>query len=247
MNKKKPEILSNVSDRDKALLFLLLSILFLAFAYFFVFKGYMEKTEQVRSENTDLEYYISELDQKLEKKDEILADIKTYDEDRAKVVDRFAPDYTIEKANVIIADMEEATGVFFDSVGFSMKNLYFSQEESESAGLIQRESVISTSSFAQAGVPEKEYPKLTGYCTEVNVNYSVTNADFDKMIAYVNEQSDKMSIKTISVTVDESNGDLTGSMVLCLYSADGTDKTYEAPNDLNVSTGVANIFGAKKK
>ena len=69
MKNKKKVATSNISERDKKLLFILGAILVLAGAYFFVFRTYTEKTDEYVEKNQNIENYIKELDSKIANKE----------------------------------------------------------------------------------------------------------------------------------------------------------------------------------
>lgn len=245
MKSKKANIMSNVSERDKKLLFIFGSILVLAAAYFFAFRPNMEKADEIKAKNVELDAYIQELNVKIEQEEAKKAEIVTYNNSRAEVLDRFSGGVTHEKAIKILADLEKETGLQDSQVTLAINNVFFSQEEAMGNGVIAKENVQSLSSIAVAGTPSQTYNPLTGYKSTLTLEFACSDQELTDVIDFINEYDEKMAMDDITVGFDASTGKLTGTLTFSLYSASNIEKEYEAPVIDDVRLGVSNIFGAK--
>lgn len=245
MKKKKNSVLSNVSERDKKLLFLLGAIIALAMAYFFAFRPNMEKADEYSDKNEGLRSYIVELDEKIANEETKKAEIVTYNNERSAILDRFAGGMSHELAIDLLADLENETEFEAMNVTLSVNDLFFNQQESENNVLIAPEEISSVSSIAVEGHSDQEYTKLTGYKTSLTVEFACTDEQLRDATDFINGYDDKMSVESITVGYDETTGGLTGTMVICMYAVDGNDKEYEEPTIDNVTLGVTNIFSQK--
>lgn len=249
--KKKNNVMSNITERDKMLLYILFSILVLAMAYFLVFRPNMDKASETNAKNEELKYYITELDQKIAHQEEKEAAIATYNQDRIGILNRFFGGMTDEKAIFIVADMMEKTGLTSEQIGISVNNVYFSQEEAMNNNLIQKENTSSVSTIAVQGVPEQSYDMLTGYKTTMAIDFACSDDELTAVVDYINEYKEKLAIDNIEVGYDETTGRLSGTITVCMYSGDGivdaegNPKTYEEPEWKDMTRGVASLFGAK--
>ena len=249
--KKKNNVMSNITERDKMLLYILFSILVLAMAYFLVFRPNMDKASETNAKNEELKYYITELDQKIAHQEEKEAAIATYNQDRIGLLNRFFGGMTDEKAIFIVADMMEKTGLTSEQIGISVNNVYFSQEEAMNNNLIQKENTSSVSTIAVQGVPEQSYDMLTGYKTTMAIDFACSDDELTAVVDYINEYKEKLAIDNIEVGYDETTGRLSGTITVCMYSGDGivdaegNPKTYEEPEWKDMTRGVASLFGAK--
>lgn len=249
--KKKNNVMSNITERDKMLLYILFSILVLAMAYFLVFRPNMQKASETNAKNEELKYYITELDQKIAHQEEKEAAIANYNQERIGILNRFFGGMTYEKAVLIIADMMEQTGLEAEQIGITVNDVYFSQEEAMNNNLIQKENTSSVSSIAVQGVPEQSYDLLTGYKTTMGIDFSCSDDELTSVVDYINDYKEKLAIENIEVGYDETTGELAGTITVCMYSGDGVvdeegnPKTYEEPEWKNMTRGVANLFGAK--
>ncbi|MBQ1688712.1 MAG: hypothetical protein II073_05490 [Lachnospiraceae bacterium] len=249
---KKKNIVSNVSERDKMLLYILFSILILAVAYFLVFKPCMSKAAEYQDKNKELKLYITELDAKIAGQAEKEALIKEYNDHRTEVLNRFFGGMTHEKAIVILADLAKEVGLKYEEMGIAVNEVYFNQEEAMANNVIQKENTSSVSTIAVQGTPEQTYDKLTGYKTTLTVDFACSSDELKKTIDFINDYDEKIALDSIVVGYDETTGKLAGTMVICMYSgegivdADGNPKAYEAPDTGKISSGVVNIFGSKE-
>ncbi len=245
MKKKKNSALSNVSERDKKLLFLLGAILVIAVAYFFVFRSNMSKADEYKEKNEGLRSYIVELDNKIANEETKKVEIVEYNNKRSEILDRFAGGMSHELAIKLLADLEEKTEVTSTQVTLSVNDIFFDQQEAENNLVIAPEEISSVSSIAVEGTSEQEFTKLIGYKTSLTIEFACTDEQLRAATDFINEYDEKMSVESLTVGYDETTGGLVGTMVICIYAVDGNDKEYEEPIIDNVISGVTNIFGQK--
>lgn len=248
MNKKKKSIMSNVSERDKKLLFVFGSILVLAASYFFVFSPNQQKSSEIEQENTDLQAYITQLDGFIENEETKKQEINVFNEKIDTLLANFPGGMTHQKAIATIADLEDTTGFFTSQDTFSVNNVFFDQATEKANGtLVIPDEIDMTSAYALQGTSEQVYPDIIGYKTTITVSFTCTDKQFSDVLDYINNNKEKMSVESVTVGYDEASGNLTGSMNICMYSVTGIDdKVYEEPELPDVSLGVVNIFGSKE-
>lgn len=248
MNKKKASALSNVSERDKKLLFTLGTILVLALSYFFVFSPNQEKADEVKTLNKEKKAYVTELDGKIVNEPTKRAEITTFKNDRETILARFPGGMTHEKAIKILADLEKDTDIFSYQVALAVNAIFFNQAEARANNTVpvEKENIASTSSVAVVGKVEETYPDIVGYKTVLTLAFNCQSEELTKALDFINSYEDKMSVDNITVGFDESTGGLVGTMNLCMFAVDGVENEYEEPTTEGVDLGVVNIFGSKK-
>lgn len=248
MNKKKPSALSNVSERDKKLLFTLGTILVLALSYFFVFSPNQEKADEVKTLNKEKKAYVTELDGKIVNEETKRAETTTFKNDRETILSRFPGGMTHEKAIKILADLEKDTNVFSSQVALAVNAIFFNQSEARANNTVpvENENIASTSSVAVVGKVEETYPDIVGYKTVLTLSFNCQAEELTKALDFINGYDDKMSVEDITVGFDDSTGGLVGTMNLCMFAVEGVDNEYEEPTTEGVDLGVVNIFGSKK-
>lgn len=68
-----------------------------------------------------------------------------------------------------------------------------------------------------------------------------------RAVKYINNQTGRMTVDNVSATFDSETGNLSGTMVVNLYSMSNTGTTYQTPDAGNVKHGTKNIFGTIEK
>lgn len=129
MNKKKPSTLSNVTERDKKVLYVLGTLLVLSLSYFFIFSPNQKKADVVKAENKEKKAYVVELDAKIANEATKTAEITTFKNDRQEILSKFPGGMTHEKAIKILADLEKETDIFSSDVSLAVNNIFFNQAE----------------------------------------------------------------------------------------------------------------------
>lgn len=253
MNNKKKGIMSNVSERDKKILFLLGAILVLAMAFFFVFSPNQKKSAELSEENEQLEKYVAELNSMWENADKKNSEIITYNEKRETLLAKFPAGMTYEKVISILYDLEEKTDLYTTQDTISLNSLFFDQADAKTNNTVpvdtSEDQVVDSPYAVQVDANKiQTYNDIMGYKTTLTVAFSCTDQELTDAFDYINENADKMSVETVTVGYDESTGNLSGTMNISLFALAGglEDRGYEAPEISSISQGVKNIFGSQE-
>lgn len=253
MNNKKNNIMSNVSERDKKILFLLGSILVLALAYFFVFTPNQTKSSELSEENEQLEKYVAELDRMWENADQKNSEIITFNEKREALLTKFPAGMTYEKVISILYDLEEKTDLYTTQDTISLNTIFFDQADARTNNTVpintSDDDVVSSPYAIQVEEGKiQKYNDIATYKTTLTVAFSCTDQQLTDAFDYINENADKMSVETVTVGFDESTGNLSGTMNISFFAIrDGLEsQTYEAPSISGITEGVKNIFGSQE-
>lgn len=253
MNNKKKNIMSNVSERDKKILFLLGSILVLAMAYFFVFAPNQTKSSELSEENEQLERYVAELNSMWENADKKNGEIIEYNQKREAILAKFPAGMTYEKVISILYDLEEKTNLYTTQDTISLNTVFFNQAEAKTNNTVPidtKEDDVVTSPYAVQVDESKiqKYNNIMGYKTTLTMAFSCTDQELTDAFDYIHENADKMSVETVTVGFDESTGNLSGTMNVSLFAIAGglESQTYEAPAISGITEGVKNIFGSQE-
>ncbi|HHV12647.1 MAG TPA: hypothetical protein GXX75_20435 [Clostridiales bacterium] len=222
----------NISERDKKLLLILLSLLILAGAYFLVYQKNMKQVQEVSAANEELRTRVEELSQMQAQADTKQAEMKEFSREIAEIEAKFP--LTVSQADAIVTldELERAAGMKISSSGFNMNQRFY----------------LSGLADPEAGAGTEQTPaadRLQGFKSTVTISYQTTYEGLKQAIDYINGNQDRMTIGDLSVTYDTSTGNLMGSMTIHMYSilVPDTDKTYEPPALDRIGTGRDNIFG----
>lgn len=66
-------------------------------------------------------------------------------------------------------------------------------------------------------------------------------------VKYINSEAGRMTVNSISASLDSSTGKLSGTVSVNLYSMSNTGSSYVSPDAGNVKLGTHNIFGTLEK
>jgi hypothetical protein len=84
---------------------------------------------------------------------------------------------------------------------------------------------------------------MTGLQSSIIITFQTTYPKFKKVLEYISEYPEKISVSNATLSYDSSTGDLLAAMTITRYSLTGTGKTYEDPYIGDISIGTDNIFG----
>lgn len=89
---------------------------------------------------------------------------------------------------------------------------------------------------------ENGTPSCQLWYIPVTTTYEVNYLSLKQLINAVTEDGEKKSLEEVSVTYNEENGILSGTLTSNFYYLSGTDETYSTPDVAGVPTGTSNPF-----
>lgn len=250
-----------LSPKDTRMVLFLLGVVLVACAYFFVFRGNVSKAEEKNTSNAELQKTLDELIDLESKKAATEEDTKLKQAEMREIINQFPSELTQEKVISIVDDMEEKTGVRFPSISMEMNVQFFpdpavmaaEQAAQEQAAQEQAEGEApaegETPAEGEAVLEETKIPDdiittdgLLGYVSIITLGYTGDYSNIKKMINYINNHEDKMRIDSINFGFDNSSGELSGTVIISMYSMYGNGKEYVAPKIKNVSIEIETLF-----
>lgn len=225
-----------LSEKDRKTLFIFLSLVVIACTFFFVYLPNTNKADSIDKETEDLEVQLQMYqNQELQVK-ELQNEIKRFDEENKKVLLKFPNFLTEERAIRVIRDMELDSNIDVDSVDFSSLLQFYTSAGSE--GTPMSESGLEPGSTEDAG-----NSALNGYKMSLNLTFVAKYEDVKKMIKFINDYEESMSIESMSLSYDNSTGDLSGTMDISMYCVPNGGTDYKIPDFGDIPIGVNNVFG----
>lgn len=245
-----------MSNRDKMMLYILGAFAILALVYFFVFAKLNEKKATLVAENATLQTEVSELETMDAQKDAVLEDTKEHQQMIADVLSKFPSDVRVQNVIYDLNEMYESIpDVNISSEGYNMNELFYTAAGSVEEGAVSADAADGTTiqktqeasiAAVTADTPASEVvsaaANYTGYKSTITVAFTAPYASLKKVVDYINNSEDRMTITDISMTKSDDTVDLTCSMTICMYSITGTGELYEQPEIKNDNAGVNNIF-----
>lgn len=237
-----------ISEKDKRLLFLLFSLIFVACSYFFVYLPNLKKAEVINTENETLQAKLNELTTMAAKE----GDVKTQTQEMTNKIGEleleFPAQINTEDVIITLNDIEETAQIKITSAEFTMNQVLstpVAEPVPQTTPDATTESTPATNTATATGDQGKtaDTTALTGYKTSVIVSFQATYDGLKKTIDYVSNNKNRMVINDLSTAYDSTTGNLSGTMTINFYSVSGMNKEYSAPNVPGIETGVDNIFG----
>lgn len=90
---------------------------------------------------------------------------------------------------------------------------------------------------AESGIPSCQL-----WYIPITTTYEVNYLSLKQLVNAVTEDGEKKSLEEVSVTYNEENGILSGTLTSNFYYLSGTDQTYTTPDVAGVPTGTSNPF-----
>ncbi len=259
-----------VSMRDKKILLMFIGILVFFVGWYFGYRPQMEKADQIEDLNGALEEQLQDLLELAENKDFYVSETASIKEKISEYISEFPADVRPEDGIVLANKMENELGFQITNVGVGEKEFVASLDGSSEEDLAQSQdqtmseqanaqtqeqidNIEGTDSQAEADLQnasdaavadqssDSQVPVL--YRTQVTLQFNGTYAGLKKAVLYVADQSGRMTLDNVNASYDTSTGNLTGTIIVNIFSMSGTERTYTEPDAGSVAYGTDNIFG----
>lgn len=259
-----------VSMRDKKILLMFIGILVFFVGWYFGYRPQMEKADQIEDLNGALEEQLQDLLELAANKDFYVSETASIKDKISEYISEFPADVRPEDGIVLANKMENELGFQITNVGVGEKEFVASLDGSSEEDLAQSQdqtmseqanaqtqeqidNIEGTDSQAEADLQnasdaaaadqssDSQVPVL--YRTQVTLQFNGTYAGLKKAVLYVADQSGRMTLDNVNASYDTSTGNLTGTIIVNIFSMTGTDRTYTEPDAGSVAYGTANIFG----
>lgn len=238
---------------DIQLLIALLGILIAVCAYFFVYKKYMEKSDAMDSRNAELSAEVTRLETLNVNKETYLENTVKMKNYIAEFETHFPADILPEDSIMTVKHLEDNTRTKVASLSFGGTSEVLYQVQTPVQEAVQnpaapgtQAAASETAEAAASSVVETDaavYPDTKLYDVPVSISIECTYDDFKGLVRYIYAQNNRMSIRGVNISYNESQGKLSGNMTLDTYYLLGTDKAYVEPEIPNMKLGVDTIFG----
>ena len=259
-----------VSMRDKKILLMFIGILVFFVGWYFGYRPQMEKADQIEDLNGALEEQLQDLLELAANKDFYVRRQHQSKDKISEYISEFPADVRPEDGIVLANKMENELGFQITNVGVGEKEFVASLDGSSGEDLAQSQdqtmseqanaqtqeqidNIEGTDSQAEENLQnasdaavadqssDSQVPVL--YRTQVTLQFNGTYAGLKKAVLYVADQSGRMTLDNVNASYDTSTGNLTGTIIVNIFSMSGTERTYTEPDAGSVAYGTDNIFG----
>lgn len=258
-----------LSDSDKRLLVVFLAIIIVACSYFFIFTKSMSKSAEIEEQNDKDRATVQQMEAMEANLPNVRANIKTLKKREAAIIEKYPADLKTEKVIEILQSIEANCDDFhISNITFLMGSPMLSTDDTadgaaesgtsdtEASGTDTQVASTETADTQAADTQTADTQasnggttvgnnsnQVRGYYASIGIAYEVSYAGLKKMIQYVNEYPDRMTISDFQSAFDSETGKLSGNMTINMYYMMNTGKEYIPPEFEGVSKGVSNIFG----
>ena len=230
----------------------------------------MEKADQIEDLNGALEEQLQDLLELAANKDFYVSETASIKDKISEYISEFPADVRPEDGIVLANKMENELGFQITNVGVGEKEFVASIDGSSEEDLAQSQdqtmseqantqtqeqidNIEGTDSQAEEALQnasdaavadqssDSQVPVL--YRTQVTLQFNGTYAGLKKAVLYVADQSGRMTLDNVNASYDTSTGNLTGTIIVNIFSMSGTERTYTEPDAGSVAYGTDNIFG----
>lgn len=259
----------NISMRDKKLLLMFSGVAVFGLGWFFGYRPQMEEAANIEAANKPLEERLSDLLELAGNRDFYISETENAQNKINEYVSKFPSDVKEENGIVLAQNIENSLGMQISNVGIATKEFVASIDGSTEEEIAEQNETMSEQANSQTreqideieGTDSKAAEELQNasdiaaaqadstsqtpvlYRTQDTLEFTGTYANLKDVVAYLAEQTGRLTVDNMNASYDTSTGYLTGSIVVNMFSMTGTGNTYTEPDAGQVAYGTSNLFG----
>ena len=263
----------NISMRDKKLLLMFSGVAVFGLGWFFGYRPQMEEAANIEAANKPLEERLSNLLELAGNRDFYISETENAQNKINEYVSKFPSDVKEENGIVLAQNIENSLGMQISNVGIATKEFVASIDGSTEEEIAEQNETMSEQANSQTreqideieGTDSKAAEDLQNasdiaaaqadstsqtpvlYRTQDTLEFTGTYANLKDVVAYLAEQTGRLTVDNMNASYDTSTGYLTGSIVVNMFSMTGTGNTYTEPDAGQVAYGTSNLFGTLEK
>lgn len=259
----------NISMRDKKLLLMFSGVAVFGLGWFFGYRPQMEEAANIEATNKPLEERLSNLLELAGNRDFYISETENAQNKINEYVSKFPSDVKEENGIVLAQNIENSLGMQISNVGIATKEFVASIDGSTEEEIAEQNETMSEQANSQTreqideieGTDSKAAEELQNasdiaaaqadstsqtpvlYRTQDTLEFTGTYANLKDVVAYLAEQTGRLTVDNMNASYDTSTGYLTGSIVVNMFSMTGTGNIYTEPDAGQVAYGTSNLFG----
>lgn len=242
------EKIKSISERDKKILLILLSVGLIVLAYQFGYVRFNDKTDEINEKSKQLTVLLNELEEKEANKEQYLSEMETMNKDITEIVNKFPTTLAQENLTMFVVDLEKAANIKVSSISFNEVSVFYNNSAEE---VVENQTEDAQTGNEQAKMDNNEDTQtdiaIKGYESGVVLTYKTTYKGLKEAVDYITSKKG-IHISDISMSYDHTTGNLTGSITIPMYALDpeGLEGFLEENAEINIDNiniGSKNIFG----
>lgn len=235
---------------DVNILIMLLGILIPVGVYFFIYNSYTEKTAAMNASNEVLQSEVDYLQDLADHKQQYIDDTAAMQIQIEEIKTHFPAAYKPEDDILYIINVENSYDAEVPTISMGTTSM-IEVEAPVTETVDEGSPEVAVEGEGEEAVAndtvEVATPQICLYQTPINVSMQSSYRSLKDIITYINTDSERKSIESLSVVFDTETGKLSSSMAFNAYSLTGTEKEYNTPNVGGVFYGTNDIFNTGEK
>ena len=231
---------------DVNILIMLVGILIPVAIYFFVYTSFTEKTAAMNADNETLQTEVDYLQDLADHKQQYIDDTAAMQIQIDEIKSRFPAEYKPEDDIMYIIGVENDYGAEIPTIAMGTSSMIEVAATAEETAEAPAEGAETTDDEAGDTV-DTTTPAISLYQTPISVSMQSSYRSLKDIVTYINTDTDRKSIDSLSVVFDTETGLLASTMAFNAYSLTGTEKEYAAPQVSGVFYGTSDIFNTGEK
>lgn len=246
----------NIKKSDMKLIAAVLIILAAVGTYYYCNMTLSSKTEGFNNQNDSLEKEVAYLQDLMNHKEEYIAETESMQAEIDDIVSQFPADVKEEDQIMYSNELELGNAILVEDVSMPGKEYVTLATTMPEQAAPEQDAIDDTEGEGEAApVDDTQAPVATaGLASTISLYKNPTTISFkstykslkDVLDSAIKDTDDKKSIDSLVVNYDAETGNLSGVIVMSLYSITGGDTEYVAPSVNGVKTGSTNIFGTSE-
>lgn len=232
---------------DVNILIMLVGILIPVAIYFFVYTSFTEKTAAMNADNETLQTEVDYLQDLADHKQQYIDDTAAMQIQIDEIKSRFPAEYKPEDDIMYIIGVENDYGAEIPTIAMGTSSMIEVAAAAEETAEAPAEGVEATTDDAAGDTVDTTTPAISLYQTPISVSMQSSYRSLKDIVTYINTDTDRKSIDSLSVVFDTETGLLASTMAFNAYSLTGTEKEYAAPQVSGVFYGTSDIFNTGEK
>lgn len=239
-----------IGEREKNIILGIIGIAIPLLVYYFVFVRLNEQTDTLVTENQSLAQEVAYLQELMDNKEFYLAETDRMNAEMEEIKAQFPSELHPEDEIYYAYNTENkydvlATAINMpvaEAVAVAQPVVAEAQPEvvDDGTGIEEEDTVTQVE---QAAPVASAATTIALYRAPITFNFKLTyTAAKDWIKEILTDRENKKSIDSVSLSYDESTGNLTGSIIVNMFSLTGTDRIYEAPSIQGIGIGTDNLF-----
>ena len=223
------------SERDKRIMYVVLSIAIIVATYFLGFTKLQEKKNEILEVNSGLQVEVNNLRSMVSKQAEVEADTEDKNSRTDRIYKLFPAEVRTQNAIYQLNEAEKKIkDLHISSEGFTMNQILYQGGQFSSDGSVADPNAnANAGANAEAGIVAKK--------STITVSYRSSYSGIKQLISFINKNRERMKISEISFANSDGQKSLECAMTVDMFAVEGNDKEYEQPDVPYIMSGKSNI------